>query len=290
MKVLKMAGPCHKCQKYKCQCKKKREKPKKPELKVKDLFGSPFACEEQIPTRRFASPNSPLSPQELNELQECIEKANDILRSLVAENDPTNKRQLQLHFLKLRGASVEVKILCTRMEQEDEEANEMDDLFAEYEDEDLDLIIPPHKKIIKVCGKVATAGRDFIQFNGIGSAYFVLYNHLLSVARDKSFKSNQPTQDYIDANQETRRALAFNFGEFVAKNPDAKNIFFGIPLSLQLKKFIGKEVCVETTSDGSKEGLLVRVDEDRIAIEQKYGDKIEIDLDEMCFILIRNLK
>ncbi|MBM7607629.1 hypothetical protein JOD29_000873 [Lysinibacillus composti] len=288
--MLKMAGPCHRCQKYKCQCKKKREKSKKTELKVKDLFGSPFDCEEQIRTRRFASPNSALSPQELDELQECIEKANDILRSLVAENDPTNKRQLQLHFLKLRGASVEVKILCTRMEQEEEEENEMDDLFAENEDEDLDLIIPPHKKIIKVCGKVATAGRDFIQFNGVGSAYLVLYNQLLSVASDKTSKSKQPQRDFIDANQETRRKLAFNFGEFVANNPDAKNIFFGIPLSLQLNQFIGKEVCVETTDDGSSEGLLVRVDEELIEIEKKCGDKIEIDFDKMCFILIRNLK
>lgn len=67
-------------------------------------------CPELIATPKFPSPNSPLPQEELDELQECIEIANQLLRSLGNRPNPNNLRQLQLHFLDLRKFLVRIKV------------------------------------------------------------------------------------------------------------------------------------------------------------------------------------
>ena len=97
---------CNECNQHPCKCN--LTVPVNPV----NLFGSPFDCKPQIPTRRFASPNSQFPQEELDELQICIEAVNDLLRSLGSVSDPNNTRQLQLHFLDLKGVSVNASILC----------------------------------------------------------------------------------------------------------------------------------------------------------------------------------
>lgn len=253
----------------------------KPSILPYDLFGSPFDCKKQKRTPRFASPNSPLPADELDELQACIEKVNDLLRSLGSDSDQKNKRQLQLHFLKLRGASVKAKILCGfTLLEEDEEDDETEDPKEQEE--------PKKNKVVKKTGKLTTAGRDFIQINPVGSAVFVLYDKLLSVSQDDC-KVEETEPEFIDANQKMRRELAFNFGEFVSKNPDFVNLFFGIPLYLQLKVYLGKDVKVKT-DDGFFYGTLVRVDEGEIQILNHQNNKKELDIKEICYLEVLNLK
>lgn len=294
---------CHDCHERECICRKSN-------LKPTDLFGSPFNCKKQIRTRRFTSPNSAFSPDELDQLQECIEKANHLLRSLANESDPTNTRQLQLHFLGLRGVRVKVKILCDIELPEDDE-DEIE-LFGNLEDEIEGFLVneeieldeemdvndeevnnkeeseDAEMKIIRKKGRVTTAGRDFIQINQVGSAVFVLYNRLLSVSRDcKKPSENEP--EFLDANSQTRRELAFNFGEFVAKNLELVNLFFGIPLSLQLKEYIGKEVHVRT-DDGYAKGTLVCAGNGEIDLLMKENNQERINIDDICYLEVLNLK
>ena len=106
---------CSNCFNTSCTCEMQ------PPVNPRNLFGSPFDCRKQIKTRRFASANSPLTPEELDELQECIEAINDLLRSLGSRRDPNNTRQLQLHFLSLRGASVKAEIICGIEQLDDDE-------------------------------------------------------------------------------------------------------------------------------------------------------------------------
>ena len=258
---------CLNCFNDPCACKMQ------PPVDPMNLFGSPFDCRKQIRTRRFASANSPLTQEELNELQACIEAINDLLRSLGSRSDPNNTRQLQLHFLSLRGARVKAEIICG-MEQleEDEAVTDMDERKC--------------IEVLKKKGKLATAGRDFIRINQVGSAVFILYSHLISIARDKCAPEEQEPE-FICANQATRRELTFNFGEFVSKNKDLVNLFFGIPLHVQLKEFLGKDVKGKT-DETIFCGTLVKVDEGTIRILNKAGEE-DINIDELCFIEVLDI-
>ncbi|SOC15024.1 hypothetical protein SAMN05880501_10822 [Ureibacillus xyleni] len=264
---------CNTCKKRKCTCQKiidilspsDNQPPKNPT----DLFGSPFNCRKQKKTRRFASPNSPLSVKELDELQACIEEVNDLLRSLGSESDPNNTRQLQLHFLDLKGVLVSAQIITDEDEEIESDSSKH------------------HKKIINLSGRIATAGRDFLQINEVGSSTFILYRHLLSVTRvDDCDESREP--EFIDVNQETRRELAFNFGQFVGKNPDLVNLFFGIRLYLFLKKYIGKDVQVHLSNECIT-GTLIETDEGKITVKNKLGE-IELSISEILYLEVMDVK
>lgn len=300
---------CSICNQHSCLCNQTVP------INPTNLFGSPFDCKVQIRTRRFASPNSPLPQNELDDLQACIEAVNHLLRSLGTEGDPNNTRQLQLHFLDLKGIRVKAKILCgleLPLEEElvDTEGN-LNSNITLIEDDDMDeneIIIGKRKyrqrkkvrktkvqdqhkakqiKLIQKTGKLATAGRDFIQINPVGSAMFILYGKLLSISRiDCEEEERDPK--FINADQETRRELAFNFGEFVSKDNDIVNLFFGIPLFKALEKYIGKEVKLRT-DDGFLFGTLIHTREGRIQIQDKKN-KIEIDIRSICYLQVLNLK
>ena len=275
---------CTNCFNAPCTCEMQ------PPVNPMNLFGSPFDCKKQIRTRRFASSNSPLTPEELDELQECIEAINDLLRSLGSRSDPNNTRQLQLHFLSLRGARVKAEIICG-IEQLDEDEEEIAvDVDVDVDVDEFDTITDMNERkcieVLKKKGKLATAGRDFIRINQVGSAVFILYSHLISIARDECApEEHEP--EFICANQATRREMTFNFGEFVSKNPDLVNLFFGIPLHRQLKQFLGKDVKGKTGEELFC-GTLVKVDEGTIRILNKTGEE-DINIDELCFIEVLDI-
>ena len=240
-----------------------------------DLFGSPFYCQKRKRTRKFTSPNSPLDQKELDELQACIEAANDLLRSLGSQSNDQNTRQLQLHFLEMRGENIEANINCEKAEIVDESSNisKSDNIMI---------------KTICLCGKIATAGRDFLQVNQTGSAVFIPYNNLLSIKKDEKKEEMEIKPEFIDAQKELRRKLAFNFGEFVSKNPTFINLFFGLPLYLMLKQFKGKDFNI-LTNEGIFTGTLIRVDEGKIKLLNRK-EELDFDLEEVCYLKALNLK
>ena len=142
-------------------------------------------------------------------------------------------------------------------------------------------------KLIRKKGKLATAGRDFIQINPVGSAMFILYRKLLSVARIECEEEERDPK-FINADQETRRELAFNFGEFVSKNTDIENLFFGIPLYKALNKYVGKDVKVRTDED-LLYGTLIHVREGKVQIQNNKMKK-EIDIQSICYLQVLDLK
>lgn len=269
---------CLNCFNDPCACKMQ------PPVDPMNLFGSPFDCRKQIKTRRFASANSPLTQEELDELQECIEAINDLLRSLGSRSDPNNTRQLQLHFLSLRGARVKAEIVCgiERLEEDEAEIDIDVDEFDTITDMDERKCI----KVLKKKGKLATAGRDFIRINQVGSAVFILYSNLISISRDHCVQGEHEPE-FICADKDTRRELTFNFGEFVAKKPDLVNLFFGIPLHRQLKEFLGKDVKGKT-DEAFFCGTLVKADNGNIQILNKMGEE-DINIDEICFIEVLDI-
>ena len=220
--------------------------------------------------RRFTSPNSPLPQDELDELQACIEKVNDLLRSLASEHDNDNKRQLQLHFLAMNGITVKAYIHCTQSSNENTVAVKSAETTL-------------YKK-----GRLSTAGRDFIQINQVGSAVFILYNKLLAIARAEACEDELNENAVLHVDSETRRELAFNFGEFVSKSPKLINLFFGIPLYIKLQQFKGKDVNVKTF-EKLYYGTLIDAEDGTIIIENK-GRAQMIGMDEVCYLNVLNLK
>lgn len=258
---------CINCQSSPCRCHQ-----------PKDLFGSPFYCQRRIRTRKFASPNSPLDQNELDNLQACIEGANDLLRSLGSRSDEENTRQLQLHFIEMRGEIVSANIICEceRVRFDAEESSnilENDNTMT---------------KTFCLDGKIATAGRDFLQINQNGSAVFVLYKNLLSIKMKDCIEEFDLEPEFIDAGKNLRRELAFNFGEFVSKNPNFINLFFGIPLFYMLTQYCGKDSIVFTTQ-GMVKGTLSGIDMDHVKLLNNKGE-INIDFDEICYLKVLNLK
>ena len=256
---------CINCHRHLCNC-----------LYPSDLFGSPFYCQKKKRTRRFTSPNSPLNQEELDQLQACIEAANDLLRSLGSESDNENTRQLQLHFLEMSGEMVSVHIICAEKNDEADESSSNDKTEN----------TSPRTNCLT--GKIANAGKDFLQINRNGSSVFILYKNLLSINRDDSIKGFDEEPEFIDASQQIRRKLAFNFGEFVSKNPNYINLFFGSPLFFMLKQFIGKDMKI-VTKEGMFTGTLTRVEQGNIKLLNKKG-KLHFRFEEICYLEVFNLK
>lgn len=293
---------CNLCNHHPCHCDETVP------VNPVDLFGSPYDCRKQLRTRRFSSPNSAFPQEQLDDLQVCIEAINHILRSLGSESNLNNTRQLQLHFLDLKGISVKANFLCEFQldiddNLENEEFVEFDNnMEADHEDleetiisknkrnrknESKDHALTKCNRIICKTGKLATAGTDFVQINPVGSALFVLYSKLIAIARHK-FDEEERDPKFINADQETRRELAFNFGEFVSKNIDIENLFFGVPLYKAINKYVGKEVKVRS-AEGLITGTLIETKEGRIKILNQKFNK-EIDIDSICYLQVLNLK
>lgn len=217
-----------------------------------DGFCSPFPCPEKIPTPRFSSPNSPLPPEELEKLKECIEAANEFLRTIGNPNDPDNKRALQFRLRKLRGLLMQVNVNCG-------------------------------SEITQVEGVLKDAGRDFLQLETFGRCIFALFNRLCSlrwVIGSGEIHGHEPA--LIDLDTCSRRALILDFGKVVSGDPNLINIFFGIPLHLRLISFLGCRVEVETENSGEiVQGVLSDSQERYVHIQT--DQKIEqINFNQLC--------
>ncbi len=266
----------------------------------------PCDCPENIPTRRFTSPNSPLPPDELDELQRCIEAANDLLRSLGNESDPDNTRQLQLHFLNLRGVCVKVKLTCG----ENKELEEGD--------------------AVEKTGMLVTAGRDFIQLKSLGNDVFILYERLISLSREDCPKHKHhdkeklprfrkcfmkvkrffqdwfkwffphsrvnlkitkyhkyDEQEFLHADRTTRRKLVLNFGDYVSKDHGLVNLFFGLSLDRHLQHYLGKDIKVRTDNQRMIEGTLFKIEPERIKVKNR-DESQKIDINDICFLEVKH--
>ena len=83
--------------------------------------------------------------------------------------------------------------------------------------------------------------------------------------------------------------MVLNFGEFVSKRPELVNLFFGIPLHLQLLKYLGKDIKVKTDDDNIIDGILFEAVEGKIRVENRNGS-LEINMDQICFLEVLNMK
>ncbi|WP_397429061.1 hypothetical protein, partial [Peribacillus simplex] len=146
----------------------------------------------------------------------------------------------------------------------------------------------PEVQLEEQTGLLATAGRNFIQLKSVGKYVFILNERLISLSREECETSKLQEQEFIDADRSTRREMVLNFGDFVSKRPELVNLFFGIPLHVQLLQYLGKDIKVKTDDHNIIEGTLFEADEGKIQVENRNGP-IEIDLNQICFLEITSI-
>ncbi|MBO1582817.1 MULTISPECIES: hypothetical protein [Bacillus] len=213
----------------------------------------------------FPSPNSSLPQEELNQLQECIEEANNLLHVISNPRDPENTRALQLFLLTLRGLKVQATIACDTTQE-------------------------------KLIGTLTNAGKDFIELtNEKKGKVLIPYLQLCLLKRDCN-QNPIPQPLPFNFTPPIRQNLILHFGKTVAANPLLINTFFGISLSLYLQGFIGKKITIRLQHEEEPiQGILIDVQEEDIdddlrppaKIQIKVANKIvEVDLDDVCFISV----
>lgn len=77
--------------------------------------------------------------------------------------------------------------------------------------------------------------------------------------------------------------MVLNFGDFVSKNPELVNLFFGLSLHMHLKHYLGKDIKVKTNDHRMMEGTLVKVESEKVKVKNKDKSK-EISWNEICFL------
>lgn len=221
-------------------------------------FCSPNNCPDKIPTKRFSSPNSPLSKRELEQLKKLIEQINGTLTTLSNPRNENNLSALRVHFNKIRGIIVKVVFDCDNSKE-------------------------------SVEGLLREAGRDFLEVEVVGQRYFIPYTRICEVQSNPcaEMESEQGShRELIDIDPCLRREIVLNFSQVVSKDPELINIFFGIPLFLELAKFICCRITVKTL--GKPEaimGILADTAEDKLCI--KVDNEIqEININEIGIVII----
>ena len=252
---------CLKCNRFKCICEMDSQK------KNSDCYEeSANNCPKKIKTPLFSSPNSGLPEEQLNELQHCIEEANNMLRTLGTQSNPENTRQLQLHLLKLQGLPVSVKIQFNFKGLRERTIRKI------LENEAVD-------STEEIMGVLGISGRDFIQLDTNSGCIFIVYERLASVTRSENDHEHKPDMHAQKINKE----LVFNFGKYVSTQPDLINLYFGIPLHMLLQDYVGENVVVKTDQQ-IVSGTLVTIDETTVQIKIANMSRIKkIPLQDICY-------
>lgn len=252
---------CLTCNRFTCICEMDSQK------KNSNCYEeSGHNCPKKIKTPLYASPNSGLSEEQLNELQHCIEEANDLLRTLGARSNPENTRQLQLHLLKLQGLPVSVKI------QFNFEGLRERTIKKILENETID-------STLEIKGVLGISGRDFIQLDTKSGCIFIFYERLASVTRSEEDHEHKQEMH----SQKINKELVFNFGKYVSTKPDLINLYFGIPLHMLLQDYIGENVEVKTDKE-KVSGTLATIDENTVQIKIANKNRVKkIPLQAICY-------
>ncbi|MGE7635922.1 hypothetical protein ACQKMZ_27795 [Bacillus paramycoides] len=213
----------------------------------------------------FPSANSSLPQEELDQLQECIEEANNLLHVISNPRNPDNTRALQLFLLALRGLKVRAIVACDTTQE-------------------------------KLIGTLTNAGKDFIELtNEKKGKVLIPYLQLCLLKRNRN-QNPIPQSLPFNFTPFIRQNLILHFGKTVAANPLLINTFFGISLALYLQGFIGKKITIRLQNEENLiQGVLIDVQEEDAdndlrppaKIKIKVANKIvDVDLDAVCFISV----
>lgn len=216
-----------------------------PVLDIGHNFCIPGSCPKGFPTKHFSSPNSSLPPEELEQLQACIEELNTILLSISSPRNPENLVPLRNHFNRLRGVLMRVNVECTGFKED-------------------------------IVGVLKEVGENYLLINSVGKKDFIPFNKVCYVKQDISDEHgyiHMGHHELINIGPCLRRNLTLNFGAVVAFNPELFNIFFGIPFHRRLLDFLNCKVILKVEGEELLEGTLLCSNRDliKVRIDENMG-------------------
>lgn len=239
---------------------------------TEDDFCLPDTCPERIIQPQFPSATSSFPPEQLAEIDACIEEANELLLTLglQQEAEEVGEEDVLLQNLnKLKGQMVEVTISCREEDIEPEGT-----LTCENHDE-------------KVHGKFIYNGIDFIILHTMDDETvwipFAKIRWMIQKEQEEILTEDQPL---LNIDPCLRREITFNFGQIVPKSPFLLKLFFPLQLSFLLKSFIDCTLRVKTFDNKETRGTLVKVTERSLLIETSRK-KQGIDFEKICYIKMK---
>ncbi|KAA0546572.1 hypothetical protein FZW96_15120 [Bacillus sp. BGMRC 2118] len=220
-------------------------------------YNTSTCCPERIQQPKFPSANSTFPPEELAEVNECIEQANELLLAIGVDNEgEVNLRSFQLTVRKMKGQFLSVKVQCGEKRQ-------------------------------RIKGVLKEAGLNFIVLETeVKNLVIIPTERVLSMKHsDERPCSNILEEELLCIDENLRLDLMLHFSEVVSRSPFLVNLFFGLKLELFLESFIGCVIYTKSDSDKREvEGTLTKVDHRKIEFLNMDEEKQGIDFDELCYI------
>jgi len=201
---------------------------------INDFCIPEACCPERFPSPKLPSPTDCLPPNELEQVLEEIEAANELLLDIALDSERPINETYQKVFDGLIGLRVEIK-------------NALGETVE---------------------GKVHLSGLEFVSLVDEETTWLYPYSQIETIKPYGRFAEpyHDPELSLIDPC--FRRDLTFHFGEVVSCSPELLQLFFRIPLDVYFLLFEGKNVQVKT-NDLTSEGILADVYKDSIALDQQ---------------------
>ncbi|WP_062049316.1 hypothetical protein [Bacillus sp. JCM 19034] len=216
-------------------------------------------CQERIPTPKFPSPNTCLSPEELEDLERRIEEANELLLSLalsrrdVEEAADVEEERLREAFEGLKGQFIKVEL-------------------AKQEE--------GRKKLVQ--GVVCLVGRDFVLLEDERFLKVFRLEDVCSIKHDEVRKEEHEQEVTFDPC--LRRAITLDFGATVGQSPELIQLFFGLDLKTFLCFHLGKQVYIVMKRNLIRASF-IDINADKLTFMRRR--KIVMNLEDIYLLKIR---
>ena len=205
-----------------------------------DVYFIPKCSDERDDSPKFPSPTGCLTREETEELERCMNEANELLLSLGLSGEIGIDRSYFLALQDDLGADLRMDLECNKQKEQR--------------------------------GKLIFVGRNFLILEELGEVHIVPYQNISKVAIEKKSDIRDHTRynkiDELLQNPFLKRDLVLNFGATVSQSPVLIHEFFGLTLSVLLITYIDQKVTVFTEGD-TITGLITEVDSETISMMSK---------------------
>jgi ribosome maturation factor RimP len=218
---------------------------------IEDCCIDDSCCPDRLQSAEFPSPTGCLPEEELAELKERINAANNLLLDLALDDDRPPEETFLKVFSGLMGLQVKVEVEGGRT----------------------------------VEGKVHTAGHNFVVLLDEHTEVVLPYRTITKVEPCGRFAEPDHEAELREIDPCLRRDLTFNFGATVASSPELLHLFFRMRFNIYLL-FLEAKTIELTQGDETIEGFVTDVNEESVVLKVKKEIQI-IPMEKITMIKIK---
>ena len=215
-------------------------------------------CDCFVDTPKYPSATGCLSRTETEELEKCIEEANELLLSLGLSGELGKIQSTYLALKDKLGANIHLDLDCDKQKE--------------------------------IKGVIILVGRDFLVLENEEGTVIVAYQHIdnLSVSNRRSAHTwhyDNPSDELLK-DPHLRRRLVLNFGAVVSQSPALIQEFYGLTLPVLLLTYCNHQVTIYM-GDEQVSGVITDVYSDTIKIQYKKTYEM-LPITNICKIEVKN--